>query len=366
MDDLRFPADPAGLTPALLTRVLAARHPGVEVAEVEPVSVHRCGEGVASTADRITLDLTYAPGGDVGLPRRMVLKTMLVSPHAPGEMYETEVRFYEELRPELDVETPRAYGAAFDPATSQFGLLLEDLTERGARFPDATQAVTVEEVAAILAQLARLHARFWRSARFAGDLAWVATPAAGGMSAVFERHGLELVRDQVRRHPFKADLVRPLGGDVDRLWAALATSRRLLASAPETLLHGDTHVGNTYLLPDGTGGLLDWQLQVRGCFAHDVVYLVATALPPEVRRTAARGLLERYLADLEALGVRDVPDVDEAWTWCRRAVLWGLVIGWLVTPPENYGMDITVASTQRMVAAVQDLRALDALGDPVA
>jgi hypothetical protein len=357
-----FPAGPNDLTPELLTRALATQHPGVEVATVELASVKRCGEGVASTADRIVLDLTYAPCADGGLPERMVLKTMLVSPHAPGEMYETEVRFYNEIRPQLDIETPQAYAAAFDPATSQFGVLLEDLTARHACFPDATQPVTVDDVAAILTQLARLHARFWCSDRFARDLAWVATPTRGGMSGIFERHGLEIIRDQLRRHPFKADLIAPLGADLDELWAALGVSRTRLASAPETLLHGDTHIANTYLLPDGTGGLLDWQLQVRGCFAHDVNYLICTALPTEIRRAEERGLLAHYLAELRDHGVTDAPTADEAWEWCRRAVIWGLVIGWLITPPENYGTAITVANTERMVAAVADLDAFAALG----
>ncbi len=324
-------------------------------------SVKRCGEGVASTADRIVLDLTYAAGADGGLPDRMVLKTMLVSPHAPGAMYETEVRFYNEIRPQLDIETPHAYAAAFDPASNQFGVLLEDLTARGARFPDATRPVGVDDVAAILTQLARLHARFWSSDRFAGDLAWVATSSHGGMSGIFERHGLEIVRDQIRRHSFKADLIAPLGAGLDELWAALNVSRTLLATAPETLLHGDTHIANTYLLPNGTGGLLDWQLQTRGCFAHDVIYLVCTALPTEIRRVEQHRLLEHYLVELADHGVTDVPSTDEAWEWCRRAVIWGLVIGWLITPPENYGTAITIANTERMVAAVADLDAIAAL-----
>ncbi len=356
-----FPASPQNLTPELLTRALATRHPGVEVASVKLVSVKRCGDGVASTADRIVLDLTYAPGADRALPDRMVLKTMLVSPHAPGAMYETEVRFYNEIRPQLDVETPQGYAAAFDPASSQFGVLLEDLTARHARFPDATQYVTVDEVAAILTQLARLHAQFWRSDRFARDLAWVATTTRGGMSDIFERHGLEIIRDQIRRHPFKGDLIAPLGTDLDELWAALRVSRTLLATAPQTLLHGDTHLANTYLLPDGSAGLLDWQLQVRGCFAHDVIYLISTALPTKIRRAEERQLIEHYLAELADRGVADVPTTDEAWAWCQRAVIWGLVIGWLITPPENYGMAITIANTERMVAAVADLDSLVAL-----
>ena len=327
------------------------------------VSVKRCGEGVASTADRIVLDLTYAPGADGGLPDRMVLKTMLVSPHAPGEMYETEVRFYNEIRPQLDIETPRAYAAAFDPATSQFGVLLEDLTARHARFPDATQPVTVDDVAAILTQLARLHARFWCSDRFA------ARPRLGGDTDPRWHVGhLRAARARDRSRPDSAATrSRPTSS---RRSAPTSTNsgprstspERLLATAPETLLHGDTHIANTYLLPDGTGGLLDWQLQVRGCFAHDVIYLICTALPTEIRRVEERRLLEHYLAELADHGVTDAPTADEAWEWCRRAVIWGLVIGWLITPPENYGTAITVANTERMVAAVADLDALEVLG----
>ena len=360
---VRFGRREEDLTPELLTTVLAAERPGVVVEAVDVVEAKRCGEGVASTADRMVLDLTYAAASRGDLPQRLVLKTMLVSPRAPREMFETEVRFYRELRPSLAVETPRCYAASFDPATGQFGLLLEDLTERGARFPNAIEQVSLDEVGALLDQLAALHAQFWRSPRFATDLAWVATPSAGGMAGIFERHGLALVSDQVRRHPFKQELIAPLGLGVEDLWTALAGAARLLEAAPATLLHGDSHIANTYLLPDGTGGLLDWQLQVRGCWAHDVAYLLATALDPHVRRAEEHSLLGRYLDALTARGVGDAPGPDEAWEWCRRAILWGLVIGWLITPPENYGPEITVANTKRMVAAVRDYDALGAIAD---
>ena len=360
-----FPTHEAEITAELLTEILAVRHPGTRAERVDVAAVKRCGEGIASTADRMTLDLTYADNPHK-LPTRMLLKTMLASPRAPAEMFETEVRFYDEIRPHLAVETPACFGTGFDATSGQFGLLLEDLSRRHARFPDATQAVSVAEVASILRQLAVLHAAFWCSPRFDGDLAWVATPHRGGMSALLDQIGHDLVADQLERHPFKVALLEPLGVGFEELWTALLRSRGALAAAPVTLLHGDTHLGNTYLLPDG-GGLLDWQLQVRGCWAHDVIYLLATALPPDQRREHAPGLLTGYLDELRRLGVADVPDLDEAWEWCRRAVVWGLVIGWLICPPANYGMAITTANISRMVAAVADLDALGALqGGPPA
>lgn len=98
-----FPATLEELTPQILTAALSERSPGVEVEDVEVVAAKRCGEGVASTADRVVLELSYADGTGADVPTRLVLKTMLASPHAPEAMYETEVRFYRELRSELEI-----------------------------------------------------------------------------------------------------------------------------------------------------------------------------------------------------------------------------------------------------------------------
>jgi len=355
-----FPADPGDLTAEILTAALSERWPDVGVDGLRIVDVKRCGDGVASTADRVVLDLTYSPGTTEGLPERMVLKTMLATPHAPATMYENEVRFYRELRDELPIEAPTAFASSYDPSTGRFGLLLEDLGAREARFPSAVEPVSLDAVRSILANLATLHATFWDSPRFADDLAWVATPTRGGMFEVFDLIGLELIEDQVARHPFKQELIAPLGRSISDMWELLWRVQRRHGERPVTLLHGDPHVGNTYLLPVDRGGLLDWQLMMRGCWAHDVVYVMVTALDPETRRNAERDLVAEYLDRLGAAG-GDPPALDAALAQCRTAALWGLVIGWLICPPENYGQPITEANIARLVAAVQDYETIRAI-----
>jgi hypothetical protein len=356
-----FPSDVDELTPAVLGAALAERHPGVEVERVEVVAAKRCGDGVASTADRLVLDLSYRADTATGLPRRLILKTMLASPHAPEAMYENEVRFYRELRDDVDIETPAVHASSFDPATGRFGLLLEDLTERGARFPSALDPVSVDEVRSILGHLATLHGSFWDSPRFDDELAWVGTPLTGRMADVFQTIGLELIEDQVERHPFKQELIAPLGRSVAEMWELLWQVQRRHCAAPSTLLHGDPHLGNTYLLPGARGGLLDWQLMMRGSWAHDVTYLLVTSLDPETRRTRQRDLLAEYLARLADAGGSDVPSADDSFEQYRAAALWGLVIGWLICPPENYGPEITAANISRTVAAVEDLETFAAI-----
>jgi len=393
--------DAAGVE-AMLRRL----HPGVAVASVEVLERARCGDGIASTADRVTLGVGFEPGRDAGLPSQMILKTLQLHPwlrfglpavlslasasraaeslpgvgrsarsllfvlvglyqrwfpHAPDPMYVNEVRFYTELRPELDIEAPRAYGGLFDSESRRFGILMEDLTLRGARFPNATTDVPVESIRDLLANLARLHAAFWKSPRFEHDLAWLPDRLSGGMFPVFDGIGRELIRYQVEQYEPKSALLAPLGRSVDQLWQDLWASQRALAAGPCTLLHGDTHIGNTYLLPDGAGGFLDFQLSVRGHWANDLTYLLATGLAPEVRRRHERELLAFYLDALSRHGVDQPPSTDEAWHAYRLAVIWGLVIGWLITPPVNYGPAITDANVSRLVTACQDLESFHAL-----
>lgn len=58
--------------------------------------------------------------------------------------------------------------------------------------------------------------------------------------------------------------------------------------------------------------MLDWQVVQRGCGMKDVAYFMITSLPPELRRTHQRRLLERYVERLARHGVSSY-GIDEAW-----------------------------------------------------
>lgn len=403
MTDLSFPSSLEDLTPQIVTALLSEPHPDAVVTEVRVLKSASRGDGAASTADRVVLELEYQ--SDVGLPSRMVLKTVLLHrglrfgpqaieatgrvlrvlgalpfgvilrrslfsvigayqrryPHAPDAMYVNEVRFYRSIRPRLSIEAPACFGSVFDEAHRSFGVLMEDLTLRGARFPNAMTEVTLEEMQGLVRTLAALHARYWESPSLQTELRWLATPVSGGMAPVFRAMGLDLIRNQVETNAYKAALIEPLGRTVDQLWEALWKAQDILCSGPQTLLHGDPHIANTYLLPGAPGGFLDWQLMVKGRWAHDFTYLTITGLSPEQRRRHERDLLALYLDELGRVGVPNAPSADDAWLRYRQAAIWGLVIGWLITPTENYGEAITAANLDRLVTAVQDLETLRAL-----
>jgi len=350
-----FPASADELSTEFLTEVLQPRCPGIDVCDFSVLSNTQNGEGIASTADRVTLHLQYGGNIPQGMPDQLMLKTMLVSPRAPAAMYENEARFYRDIRPELDLETPQIYASDYEKGNVHFGVIMEDLTLRQARFPVATDHVSVEGIRGLLRTLAKLHGVFWQSSRFDGDLNWLSTPVKGGMSDIFQQAGFALVKDQVEKNPFKQELIAPLNITLEQMWERLVAFQHETLKQAQTLLHGDTHIANTYLLPDADGGLFDWQLMVKGNWAHDVSYVLATGLTTEQRREHETELLKYYLSLLAEQDLSDVPQWEQAWDLYRRSIMWGLFIGWLITPPSNYGETITTANITKLVSAVSDL-----------
>ncbi len=349
-----YPLTAEGWTPEVFTELLQARYPGASVTGTTLIERKLYGDGMVSTAGRVVFDLDYAGAAD-GLPRRMVVKIAKDDQAKP--LYANEVAFYTRLRDELEIEAPRCFGGSFDPETATFALLLEDLRDRGVSFPNVTVPVALDSIRDLLDTLARLHARYWNSPRFAGDLAWIESHMKGPLHDSFHQPDRvpAWIAELTRTIQFRREMVQRLGLSVEQLFDGFRAVQAHQARLPRTVLHGDTHIGNTYLLPDGRGGLLDWQLFVSGYCLHDVSYLIQTGLEIEQRRAHERELLTWYLERLHAHGVADAPGFDEAWTEYRRATVWNVYIGWLTTPTVNYGWEISVMATLRVMTAFEDL-----------
>lgn len=350
------PTDAEGITPDYLNRLLsegsAARVTGVAIVEARTY-----GEQMVSTAGRVVVDVTYAAGTAVDLPTRLVVKLARGIDGIMAPFYANEVAFYRrirpELAPELRIEAPRCFGGDFDAPSGRFALLLEDLTVRGATFPNVTQPTTPSQIRALLDTLAALHARFWQSPRFTGDLAWVETHVAGGVHDMMNNLAPAYIQHEIDHENFKRELVQRLRTTGDELLAGVQAVQRHQSHLPQTLLHGDTHLGNSYFLPDGRGGLLDWQLMVRGYAMHDVNYLITTGLSIGDRRSHERALLAHYLDRLASAGAV-APSFEDSWLEYRRALVWGVYVGWLTTPVVNYGWEINVLNHLRLTTAFED------------
>ncbi|BBY40816.1 hypothetical protein MMAN_49500 [Mycobacterium mantenii] len=217
--------------------------------------------------------------------------------------------------------------------------------------------MTVEQVATGVRGLARMHGRYWGE-RLAAE------PALGWLEPFLPWDGMEMA-------PLPAALER-LGADAPRAVTSLTIVEliesvwkpyvRTLTASPQTLLHGDPHIGNTYLLPSDEVGFLDWQVARRGNWSLDLGYFLQGALTVEDRRRSERDLLEEYRGAL-GLPSEEMPSFDEVWLGYRASVAHGLTL-WLCTASAGelwQRPDIALALAQRYSFAYADLDTAAAL-----
>lgn len=350
------------VTPEVLTSLLRHHDP---VVTVTTAAVRRTWQG---TTSHLHLDVEYADPA-TPLPRQLFVKTQLSTVQDLPEAYEEslseggagtmllddETRFYRDLRSALDVETMATYFAAHLDGPSQFLILAEDVTIRGAQVPDACAGLTVEQVDELLRTLSQVHAPYWGSPRLkaGGDLSWLQDPVSGTFAQFFRTTGFAVVRAFLEL-PYKKTLLDVAGTDPDRLEVAFLKLQERVAREPITLLHGDPHPRNTYVLPDGRMGVLDWQFVRRGSWSHDVSYALIGALAPELRRAHERELLDNYRGRLRDAGVDSVPAREDMWTAYRTGPAWGFCM-WAATPDQLYSAEVVSAMLGRFAEAYSDL-----------
>ena len=268
-----------------------------------------------------------------------------------------EIGFYPHIRPQLDIEAPHGYHACLDDASWRSLVLMEDVTvTRGARFVDIDMRITQARMQDLLANMARWHARFWDSPQLRGDLRWLRTPAEFLDTIVPLGFGF-LCRLGLRR----ARHVVPPGirARTAALWRALPQS--LARREPSTFLHGDPHIGQTYITRDGRMGYADWQIVMQGCWAFDVAYAMVSSLAVEDRRAWERDLLRFYLDRLQAEG-GPVIAFDAAWLRYRQHLLYPYFC-WLMTAagpvmpflPDMQADATSFAIIARTAQAIEDL-----------
>lgn len=351
-----LPTDPAQLTPELLNDLIHGMHPGTVVKSVEVLQALGVG-GMVSTAGRGKLRLNYAHNPE-DLPESVQFK-MIVGERSrvPSCVYETEVSMYQRMLPQVAIERPMCLAAEYEADTENFVLLLEDLSHRGATFTNVLlPPYTPDEVGVLLDQLACLHAHFWESAQLDRERAWLSSQTAGKQFQVFDGGVIvDLLEANVAGSTYRQDFVARAGHTPAELWDMVkAMQRHQAATIPLTLCHGDSGAHNSYRLPGGLAGFVDFQLSVKAAWTHDVHYLICTALSVKDRRHHERALVERYLARLREHGVPYAPTLDEAMAAYSLAIIWGLVIGWFSVWPEIYGMEIITANIERLYAAACD------------
>ena len=343
----RLPLTFDGVTPQWLTGVLQPRYPGAEVRAMEMT-----GQVFGHTSKaRYTLDLNAAARA-AGIPEHVCLKANWTGDPLSSDVCVNEARFYGLLSSRLDLPAPSCYFADWDDdgAGKQGFVMLEDLVERGGIFGTSGQPITLDDMFAAIGQLAHLHGSTWGRSDLL-DPPWLQT--ALSPQTPTDAYWA-LMKDYVPIHNARESHLALLPNwaaqNPERIYQAFLQLRaeEMADPSPLCLVHGDAHLGNSYLCPDGHRIWLDWQIVRKGRPWRDVHYFMVGSLTIDQRREAERDLIRHYCERIARYGV--TLDVDKAWHDYHRWLIWG-IIAWHtnINPNEN-----TLVSLERFCVAAKD------------
>jgi hypothetical protein len=327
------------LDPSWLGEALADTRAGERVVEVEQAGSSR------TLAEKVRFLVTFErPDGS----RRT--KAYCVKGHFDGgpSTLTTETRFYQELRPLLDIRAPHAHYTGIDERAERSLIIMDDVAAEGGRFLSAHTPYSLDTCRDSLAQLARLHAATWDDARW--DVDWLA-PRLATMRRMYPIERLQQMLDDGRAPDDLPDQLN----DAATLAAAMDKAAE---AAPTCVIHGDPHSGNVYVDADGRTAWLDWQVTQRGHWSTDVSYHIATVLDIEDRRAHEADLLRHYLETLRTLGVTP-PPWEEAWTSYTLGFVHGWFM-WVITQISSRA--VVLIHIPRLAAALADHATFRRLG----
>lgn len=364
MSVMSLPAGPAGVTPAWLTEALRVGN-HLDGQSVTAVTADPVGQGVGILCQLFRLTLTYDQPPPKA-PRTLIAKLPSPQPEtrqmvAAFHFYEREVSFYAELGGKVTLSTPKCYFHAFDAATGDFVLLLEDLGS--ARLGDQLAGCAPDDAKVVVAQLAAFHAEWWDSPRLAG-LTWMPTASApiqkAGMMlypmawpSFVERFGDTTPPELMRigqELPARFDAILDRFGDTSR-----------------TICHGDYRLDNLFFAAQPSEPplrVIDWQIAHRGVGAYDMAYFISQSLTVENRRASEMELLRMYHEVMTERGAANysfdqlLADYRWATLFCFAYPVMGGGLGDLA---NARGMALGHAMMERSSAAILDWKAGDLL-----
>lgn len=340
-----LPVDVEGLTPAWLSQALSRRHPGVRVAGVEVL------DRTERTNLHVRLRLHYDESS--GAPETVFCKLPPTNPEHRAMIGATgmgmrEAWFYRDLAPRISMRMPTAYFAEAD-SKGDFVLVLEDLTARGCAVSDGTWAISADLAAKAIEDFAELHTRFEDADRLAAIAPWVSAKRAGSIDFtvrtlrhVIENHGGLLSDSYLAVARLFAD--RPV--EINALWD----------QGPQTLIHGDAHVGNLFV-DDRRVGFLDWGMLCVYTAMRDVSFFLTMGMDADDRRREERALVRHYVDVRRARGRVELT-FDDAWRAHRLHAAYTVIASFLtLVPPYNTESRrvFTEAFRARASAALDDL-----------
>lgn len=309
---------PKHVTPIAITQVF--RRAGVLTdAAVKTIQAKPIGVGLLG--DTVRFDLTYdvAEAGPASIVGKFpAANTEVRSRGAALGIYLAETRFYQEFAPRTSMQLPRCYYAEIDPATSEAGLLLENLSP--ARSADQLTGCSRADAEHAMRQAAALHAAHFNDASLT-TIDWLqarqrtfvgVAPDMQAFAKVYRERYSDLLESE---YLVVVDEFAKKAADV------------LLRKPPRiALVHADYRLDN--MLFDARSGktplvVVDWQSVAPDNPGIDTAFFMESSYPIPDRSRDERDLLRLYHDELQRHGLKGY-DFASVWDDYRRGAWQGM------------------------------------------
>lgn len=342
-----LPVTVEGVSTDWLNAALRTRAPGITITASEIVDT------VFSTCSKIRIRLERDEAAvRAGIPELIIVKGGFED-HGRlyDHMHEREVRGYRDVYPHVPLPHPACYFAEFDKEARQGIVIMEDLVAKGVEFCHATRPQTHEQVARRLSALAGFHAATWDSPELRPGGRWAdLVEFFDVMQGFFD--------EKTTPENWARFMAMPRGVATSRLFQdrewllpAWEKLRAYSDSLQHCVLHGDIHLGNLYIEPDGTPGFLD-TLASRGPGMLEVSYHISGALDVADRGRWEGALVRHYLDELTRAGAA-APSFDEAMRQYAVFLLYGYLI-WITTESHYQAEAVNTVNAMRSTLAMLD------------
>jgi len=287
-----IPSNADAVSAEWLNDVLGPADAPVEKVRWEPI-------GTGQVGDSVRFHLSHKGGGTSTLAAKFpAADEKSRATAAMLGLYAKEVRFYQDIAPQLAVRKPQVFHSAMNEAGSSFILLFEDLGP--ARIGNQLDGCSFEDACEAIKQAAALHASS-REKPELFDPEWLRTPEA----VVQQINALYPQADSVFRERYSDTLEPEFMSLCDKV-AAMPDLSAARLSPPQCVVHGDFRLDN--LLFDIKGAsepiaVLDWQTVVGGRAMTDIGYFMGAGIGDTLRRVHEDELLDLYCEQMTMRGV---------------------------------------------------------------
>ncbi|KAF2102891.1 aminoglycoside phosphotransferase [Rhizodiscina lignyota] len=328
---------------------------------VSNFTVERVGTGQVSHCYRI--DLQYEPDGPGG-PHTAILKVPSTNEASRNSsrllnLYEKEVRFYEEFAPVIGGPVCPCYDASYHE-DGTFSLLLADVAP--ALVGNELEGATYEQAKLAMKELGKLHAPCISNETMK-RASWLSGRNVLDQTRMAYMYAEFVDRYKERVKPEHLNVCQKLVDSFDPFVAQQRQSDTIMG-----IMHGDYRLDNMLFGQEGSSRaftIVDWQTVAWGPSMNDVSYFLGGALTPEHRRAWTEELLQLYH---EGLGPDPPITMEQIKDGVRSQSFFGIVMD-IVSPifveRTERGDEMFMTLIARHCDQVLDLDALSILPPPV-